>query len=355
VGEPHQRGADQRLDSAAGDSDGSAQNLFVPSQPFGDVASDQPEVFQRQRNVCRFVAPAAFDEPRHRDAIVLEIVADAIQPFDLRRTDQPVARQISLGRAIARQSLHRVFTFTALNELEGRIRPHGFEHSVQGASGHGARRPQQEAFVHDSGDGCQRFLVSDGNAIVREHRSGGSDRESTRQRAESAERALLIGAEQLIAPGDGRIHRLLTFGKIARADRREQDVLLKALEQTVEREQLGPWRRELERERQSVEPPANRRHRGAVARREPKVRLHVANTFREQPHRRTSRQIRRRRSGGFSSHASGPTTYSRSPRRRRGARLVMSSCRQWNACEKFREQRRRIEDMFEIVEHQQRR
>ena len=46
-------------------------------------------------------------------------------------------------------------------------------------------------------------------------RRGRVDRKQARQRAETAEGALLVRVQQLITPGDCRIHRLLTFGKIA--------------------------------------------------------------------------------------------------------------------------------------------
>ncbi len=53
--------------------------------------------------------------------------------------------------------------------------------------------------------------------------------------------------------------------------------------------------------------------------------------------------------------ASGPTTYSRSPRKRRAARLVASTLSVPDRCQEIRHQRRRVQQLLEVVEHQQRR
>ena len=96
-------------------------------------------------------------------------------------------------------------------------------------------------------------------------------------------------------------------------------------EQPFGRQHFDPRRRELERERQRIEPPTNRRHGGTVR----GVRRKSGCTSRTRStNRRTAgepRQIgRRHRLASPASSASGPTAYSRSPRTRSGARLVTS-------------------------------
>ena len=71
-----------------------------------------------------------FDEPGHGSAVAFELVTDAIQPFDLRKSDHPLGGEGCLTCAIARQSLHRLVTLTGRCELEGRVCPHCFEHFV---------------------------------------------------------------------------------------------------------------------------------------------------------------------------------------------------------------------------------
>ena len=86
------------LDSATGGKRRQVQNLFIPLKAFGRVPADHPEVLQPPRDVGRFGWPAALDEPRQRAAVALEIVAHAIQPFGLRRAEQPLRGERRLRR-----------------------------------------------------------------------------------------------------------------------------------------------------------------------------------------------------------------------------------------------------------------
>ena len=70
--------------------------------------------------------------------------------------------------------------------------------------------------------------------------------------------------------------------------------MFESAEQILGRQHFHPRGRELEGERQCVEPPTNRRHGGAVRGRESKVRLHVPNPFHEESHRGRARQVGRR-------------------------------------------------------------
>ena len=84
-------------------------------------------------------------------------------------------------------------------------------------------------------------------------------------------------------------------GQIARAGGREQDVMLESTEQIFGREHFHPRGRQLQGERQRIEPSANRCHGGTVRRGEAKVRSDVPNALHEQPHRRSAGQIGGRR------------------------------------------------------------
>ncbi len=108
----------------------------------------------------------------------------------------------------------------------------------------------------------ERFVAPGrGTLTTGKDRRGGLDRKASRQHAETAESALLVGVEELITPGDRRIHRLLAFGQIARSGGREQDIVRESAEQILGRQHFDPRRRELERERQCIEPSTDRRSR----------------------------------------------------------------------------------------------
>jgi hypothetical protein len=179
------------------------------------------------------------------------------------------------------------------------------------------------------------------------------DRKAARERTKPTEHSLLVRRQQLIAPRDRRIHRLLAFGKVAQTEAREQQVLSKPAEQIVGAQHFHPRSRELEGERQRIEPSTNRGHRRTVSPCEVKFRLHVPDAFHEQLHGRGfAAHIRGRhcilvyiqREGvddvlPFSSYTKrGPTGGQHSKRRNRG--------------EEIGDHRRGIEHLLEVVKHQ---
>jgi hypothetical protein len=83
----------------------------------------------------------------------------------------------------------------------------------------------------------------------------------------------------------------LPFGQIAPSGGREQDIVHESAEQILGRQHFDPRGRQFQRERQRIEPPANRGHRGAIRLREAKVWLHVPSPFHEQPQRGRAREI----------------------------------------------------------------
>src|SRR5262245_39994897 len=95
-------------------------------------------------------------------------------------------------------------------------------------------------------------------------RRRGIDAEAAAQDAKATEGPLLLRAQQTIAPRDRRAQGLLPFWKIARRDRREQDVAIETSDQLLGGQGLHPRRDELQRERQRIELLTDRGHRGAV-------------------------------------------------------------------------------------------
>jgi hypothetical protein len=73
----------------------------------------------------------------------------------------------------------------------------------------------------------------------------------------------------------------LPFGQIAPSGGREQDIVHESAEQILGRQHFDPCGRQFQRERQRIEPPANRADRGAVCSRQAKVRLRVPSPFHE--------------------------------------------------------------------------
>ena len=155
--------------------------------------------------------------------------------------------------------------FICTRELEDRVRTHRFEHVVQRTTRHRGLGLQEEALVDQTSRCEERFVAS---RPRNPHDRQGPPRpplsETPRQHAQTAEHALLVRGQQLITPSDSRIDCLLAFGEIARAGGREKDIVHESAEQVLGGQHFDPRCRQLERERQCVEPSTNRAHRGAV-------------------------------------------------------------------------------------------
>jgi hypothetical protein len=186
------------------------------------------------------------------------------------------------------------------------------------------------------------------------NRSRGLNRETSRERRESTEKELLVRGEEFIAPRHRRIHRLLTFGKIAPPAARQQHVLCEFLEEALGRQYFEPGSSQLERERQAIEPPANLRDDGAVPEREPEVRSHPANTLQKEPDCGNKRENGRRH-----------RTRGRFERKRTDGILAFPANTEWSAAGDQHAERRdrsqqigdqgcRVQDLLEVIKNPQR-
>jgi hypothetical protein len=133
---PHHGRANQRSRLRNGRNGWQLQNLFIPLKAFGGVPPDHPKVHQPPCDVGRFGWPALLDEPRQGATVAVEIVTHAIQPFGLRRTEQPLRSEGGFAGAVARQSCQCIVALAGLDELESRVSAHGFEHLEQRTSRH---------------------------------------------------------------------------------------------------------------------------------------------------------------------------------------------------------------------------
>ena len=134
----------------------------------------------------------------------------------------------------------------------------------------------------------------------------GLQREAADEDREPAEEALLLGCQQVVAPGDGIAHRLLPRRQVARASGQQRQPVLKSREQRCGREHLDPRRGQLDGQRQPVQSAAdlgNDRRRSASV--SAKSGLTACARVDEEAH---SRGLRRRlpTSGGRSAVRAAP-------------------------------------------------
>ena len=91
------------------------------------------------------------------------------------------------------------------------------------------------------------------------HLLGCLDRAAAGEDGEAGEEALLSAAEQVVRPRDRRAQGALPLGEVARASAQEREPLLEPISSAAGEQHLDARRGELDRERQVVEPAADRR------------------------------------------------------------------------------------------------
>ena len=107
--------------------------------------------------------------------------------------------------------------------------------------------PHEQALVHERGERLQ---------IGREHAFDIGEIERAGEDREALEEIALVVVEQCVAPVDRRGERPVPLGCVLRAGAEEIETRSEAREQILRREQLRARGRELDRERQAVEPCA---------------------------------------------------------------------------------------------------
>ncbi len=102
---------------------------------------------------------------------------------------------------------------------------------------------------------------------------------------EALEEVLLLGGEQIMAPGDRVPHRALPLRRVPGAAGEQLKPLLQPGEHRLERQYGNSASGQLDRQRESVETRANGRHRRGVGFREGEVWSHSLGSRDEQAHR----------------------------------------------------------------------
>jgi hypothetical protein len=88
-----------------------------------------------------------------------------------------------------------------------------------------------------------------------------------------AKQCLVCGREQIVTPGDGITHRLLSGRKRTRPAGQQRQALLQALEQGLRRQDLNEGRGKFNRQGKAVEPRADLSDRGSVLIRDFEIRF----------------------------------------------------------------------------------
>ncbi len=173
------------------------------------------------------------------------------------------------------------------------------------------------------------------------------------ENGEPIENASLARAEQVVAPGDGGIHRALALGKVAVSVRENSEPVVESRQERLRRKDSHTRRGELDREREPVEPATDVRDGARVALGEREAALGLARPLGEERDRRVSQQrvdVSRPACGRKLERRDGHHALGRHAERR-AARDERSERR--GIVEQSRDERRRVDDLLEVVEDEQ--
>ena len=281
-----------------------------------------------------------------------------VEPFDSRRPDQPLFCTAGFAAAVLRQPLHRVFALAGRLEYMRCIRAHGFQHLIEGAIGTVDASALTRRLLSISVAAMRDRIVDvAASAGAGQHLGCRGDRKDSGQRAEAAERALFSRFEQLIAPRDGGIHRPLPLGQIACAVRRAQRVRVEARSKSFA---LSAFIQRAASSRASGS--ASRRRQmaaivGALAiGRIAKSGQDISNAFEKVAPLLSPREVVRRHRGGGGrvERERRDDVFALAAEPQRGA-AGREHAQRLHAAQQLGHQRRRLQQVLEVVEHQQRR
>ncbi|CAA9568219.1 MAG: hypothetical protein AVDCRST_MAG19-2496 [uncultured Thermomicrobiales bacterium] len=128
-----------------------------------------------------------------------------------------------------------------------------------------------QALGHQRGDAAQD--VEGGPVLGATDGFGRLKRAAAGEHRQPAEQRPLVLGKEVVAPGDGCRHRPLAWGRVARPAGQQGQAALQAGQQRCRRQVGHAGRRQLDRQRQPFEPPANLGDGWGVGRRQRKVRL----------------------------------------------------------------------------------
>jgi hypothetical protein len=256
------------------------QELVEPPPPLGEVPSLLPEAPQRPRGLLGPVGLGGVHGPAEGGAEVGLLEVEAVQPRPL-----VVGGEVGFGlhrqaeEVLAVAAADQVQVAAGLQLLAGEL-PQGLQHPEPGLAVGGVGAADQR-LVHQRGqpvDGVQPQPLRVADRLRR------LDRPAAGEHRQPGEQPPLGGVEQVVAPGDGAAEGPLALREGPGPGGEDREALLQPGQHLLGRQDLGPGGRQLDRQRQAVEPDGDLRHGRGVLGGEAEPGPHRLRPLDEQPH-----------------------------------------------------------------------
>ena len=218
------------------------EKLLDPTPPFLGVARD-PEVLQRNGQAQPELGALGAKRPGERGTDVVVLRDDEVVAHRAFGLDVQVGALGQVEEELGVPETEVVLLGARLEQLRGQL-PDRLERQKAIA----ARRLEQARF-DERVQLVERRLRD---------RLGRLEREAAREDGKPGEHVLQARFEQLVAPLDGGTERALALRRVAAPGREQRQAAVEPLEQRRRAQRAEPRCGELQRERQSIEPAADR-------------------------------------------------------------------------------------------------
>ena len=233
----------------------------------------------RAEDECRGVEPARFEGMDRRVAPgrVFHDDAEVVRADVLVDEREPVVEQTRRGQERGFEGELSGVRLAERAQLAPAVLAERFEIAIAVTLAAFAD-PGDERLGHERVEAVPRLALPDTE-------EGGRGARCKRSRAdrEASERELLLGPEQLVRPGDGTLEGVLTPRNVAVAARQQAETIVQVREDLGHAQRANPRGRELDRERDAVEPECNLRDRRELCLLDDEAAVGRERAFREEP------------------------------------------------------------------------
>ena len=206
---------------------------------------------------------SAVEAPGHRDPQIVELDHRARSPGELLGAEEPVAGELRELGEVDRMAPAPCIRVVGVGESVERELPKGLEQPVAHRS-IGGFVGVHHRLGHQAADGLDRVPGVD--AVTGDHGGGVGPGEAAREHAQAGEDPLLHRGEERVRPFDRGPEGLVTLDRAAATAGEQPEPLVEQGDDLVGVHAHDPRRRELDRERDAVEAPADLRDRPGIAR-----------------------------------------------------------------------------------------
>ncbi len=201
------------------------------------------------------------ETPLKRGAEVVELVVETVEPVDHRRTTQRVLGLGGKRRVDGQVSVRHRRRLVGFDQLLAGVLADRLEHPV---AGRGAAIRKHERAIHEAGQAVREVDRIDLPVVVADDPGSHGHRPPAREHGQAPQQPAVLVREQVPAPVDQRVQRLLARDRGPAATGQEPEPVTEPEGDVLGRHRRHPGRGQLDRERDAVEPATDLRDRRDV-------------------------------------------------------------------------------------------